>query len=44
MRILTVAYLHGAGGAERQIIMLLNQMALRGHEVVLCVLAENQST
>lgn len=40
MRILTVGYLHGAGGAERQIILLSNQMAKRGHDVTLCVLAE----
>lgn len=44
MKILTVGYLHGAGGAERQIILLSNQMAMRGHEVILCVLAENLST
>ncbi|WP_028911848.1 glycosyltransferase [Prevotella sp. MA2016] len=43
MKIVTVGYLHGAGGAERQIILLSNQLALRGHEVVLCVLAENKS-
>ena len=44
MKIVTVGYLHGAGGAERQIILLSNQMALRGHRVVLCVLADNLST
>ena len=44
MKIVTVGYLHGAGGAERQIILLSNQLAMRGHEVVLCVLAENKST
>lgn len=44
MKILTVGYLHGAGGAERQIILLSNQMAMRGHEVILCALAENLST
>lgn len=43
MKILTVGYLHGAGGAERQIILLSNQLAKRGHEVTLCVLAENHS-
>ena len=43
MKILTVGYLHGAGGAERQIILLSNQLAHRGHEVTLCVLAENNS-
>lgn len=40
MIILTVGYLHGAGGAERQIILLSNQMAQRGHDVTLCVLSE----
>lgn len=39
MKILTVGYLHGAGGAERQIILLSNQLAKRGHEVTLCVLS-----
>ena len=43
MKILTVGYLHGAGGAERQIILLSNQMAQRGHEVTLCVLSEYKS-
>lgn len=43
MRILTVGYLHGSGGAERQIILLSNQLAQRGHEVTLCVLNENNS-
>ena len=41
MKIVTVGYLHGAGGAERQIILLSNQLAKRGHEVILLVLAEN---
>lgn len=40
MRILTVGYLHGAGGAERQIILLSNQLAERGMDVTLCILAE----
>lgn len=44
MKIVTVAYLHGAGGAERQIVLLSNQLAKRGHEVVLCILAENRSS
>jgi len=43
MKILTVGYLHGAGGAERQIILLSNQLAQRGHAVTLCVLVENHS-
>lgn len=40
---MTVGYLHGAGGAERQIVLLSNQLAKRGHDVTLCVLAENRS-
>lgn len=43
MKLLTVGYLHGAGGAERQIILLSNQLAQRGHDVTLCVLAEHNS-
>lgn len=43
MKIATVAYLHGAGGAERQIIMLSNEMAIRGHEVHMIVLNEFKS-
>ena len=38
MRIATVSYLHGAGGAERQILMLSNFLANKGHEVHLIVL------
>lgn len=44
MKIVTVGYLHGAGGAERQIILLSNQLAMRGYEVVLLVLSEWKST
>ena len=40
MRIACVAYLHGAGGAERQIIMLANNLSAH-HDVSLIVLAEN---
>ena len=40
MRIVTVAYLHGSGGAERQITMLSNELVKRGHEVHMIVLAE----
>lgn len=40
MKIITVGYLHGAGGAERQIILLSNQLAKRGHDVTLCVLVD----
>lgn len=43
MKIMTVGYLHGAGGAERQIILLSNQMTQRGHDVTLCVLNEFKS-
>lgn len=43
MRIVTVGYLHGAGGAERQIVLLSNQMAELGHDVTLCVLNEFKS-
>ena len=43
MKIATIAYLHGAGGAERQIIMLSNEMAMRGHELHLIVLNEFKS-
>lgn len=42
MRIACVAYLHGFGGAERQIITLANQMAERGHEVNLIIVAEDK--
>lgn len=40
MKILTVAYLHGAGGAERQIILLSNEMAKRFHDVHMIILNE----
>ncbi|WP_443703876.1 glycosyltransferase [Prevotellamassilia timonensis] len=40
MKIATIAYLHGAGGAERQIIMLSNEMAIREHEVHMIVLSD----
>lgn len=43
MKIVTVGYLTGSGGAERQIILLSNQMAQRGHDVSICVLANNIS-
>ena len=41
MKIVCVVYLHGAGGAERQIIMLANAMAKRKHQVHLLVVADN---
>lgn len=43
MKIMTVGYLHGSGGAERQIILLSNLLAELGHDVTLCVLNENKS-
>ena len=41
MKIACIGYLHGTGGAERQIIMLANALVERGHEVHLIVLAAN---
>lgn len=41
MRIAFLAYLHGFGGAEKQIIMLANAMAERGHDVWLVVINED---
>lgn len=38
-----MGYLHGSGGAERQVVMLSNALAERGHEVNLIILAENKS-
>lgn len=43
MKIMTVGYLHGSGGAERQIVLLSNQLVGMGHDVTLCVLNENKS-
>lgn len=43
MRIITVGYLHGSGGAERQIILLSNLLSQHGHEVTLLVLSDNKS-
>lgn len=42
MKIACIAYLHGYGGAERQIITLANQMVFRDHEVYLIILAEDK--
>ena len=43
MRIVFIAYLHGFGGAERQIVMLANAMLERGHEVyLLSISADNR--
>lgn len=44
MKLATIAYLHGVGGAERQIVMLSNEMAMRGHEVHMIVLSEFNSS
>lgn len=41
MKVASIAYLHGRGGAERQLIMLSNYLADKGHEVHLVILAEN---
>lgn len=41
MKVACFAYLHGLGGAERQIIMLANSLVNRNHEVSLIILADN---
>lgn len=38
MKIACITYLHGSGGAERQIIMLANTLSRFKHEVHLIVL------
>lgn len=38
MKIACIAYLEGAGGAEKQIIKLSNEMVERGHQVTIIVL------
>ena len=43
MKLALTAYLHGAGGAERQIILLANELSLRGHNVYIIILSENKS-
>lgn len=43
MKIACIGYLHGRGGAERQIVMLASALAQRGHQVHLIVLAENKA-
>lgn len=43
MKIACVAYLHGTGGAERQITMLANAMSKKNYEVHLIVLVDNKS-
>lgn len=42
MKIALVAYLHGYGGAERQITVLANEMAKRKHEVHFIILTEDK--
>ena len=41
MKIVFLSYLHGFGGAEKQIIMLANAMAERGHNVTLISICAN---
>lgn len=41
MKLLFIGYLHGYGGAEKQLIMLSNQMAQRGHDVNLLSFCAN---
>ena len=43
MKLALIAYLHGYGGAERQIVLLANEMKARGHETHLVVLCDNKS-
>ena len=43
MRLLFVGYLHGYGGAEKQLIMLANEMAEKRHDVALVSLSENHA-
>lgn len=40
MKIATIAYLHGFGGAEKQITLLSNALAEFGHDVTMIILAE----
>ncbi|MCR5206176.1 MAG: glycosyltransferase [Lachnospiraceae bacterium] len=42
MKIACIAYLHGFGGAEKQIIMLANELAERGHDVTLISLCGDE--
>lgn len=43
MRIVFLAYLHGFGGAEKQIIMLANAMAEMGHQITLISICANNN-
>ncbi len=40
MKLALIGYLHGRGGAERQIVLLANALAERGHDVSLIALSE----
>lgn len=42
MKMAFIAYLHGFGGAEKQLILLANEMQKRGHEVSIISLCENK--
>ena len=41
MKMVFIAYLHGVGGAEKQLILLANEMKKRGHEVYIISLCQN---
>lgn len=43
MIIAFLSYLHGFGGAEKQIVMLANEMAERGHNVYLITIGTNNN-
>ena len=43
MKIVLLSYLHGFGGAEKQLILLANAMAERGHSVVLISICVNNN-
>lgn len=43
MKLVFIAYLHGYGGAEKQIILLANEMKKREHDVTIISLAENNN-
>ena len=40
MKIVFLSYLQGYGGAEKQSIMLANNMASRGHEVTIIAVSD----
>lgn len=40
MKIICVGYFHGAGGAEKQIIKLANELSMRGQIVTVIALSE----